>query len=453
MKFDRFDAAAWAVLGLIAAAIAGVLAAGDRIGARVVRTLPEAGQEVGAFTRVGIEFAQPMQAASVEAHFSVQPAIEGRFSWAGRQLWFAPVEPFQPSTQYTAQLRAGALSQGGQEVKRDLSWAFRVRAPWIAYVTPANAPHELWRVPLAGGPAQQLTGTGGDVYDFAVSRDGAHIVYSVLNEQRGIDLWIASGAGAEPRLLVDCELDRCTVPAWSPDGSRIAYSRENSGIAPEAPHGPPRIWTADLATGQTAQLYQDSQVLGYGPSWAPDGRRLAFFDGSVGGIRVLDIETSDEMVLPSWMGVVGAWSVDGSRMMFNDLAVAEELPFARIYIADFESKTVAPALAEDNPQADYSVPAWSPDGAWLVISLRLGRQAPNEQLWLMRPDGSEARPITSDPDFTYGRYAWDPWGRHVVFQRLQLGTPYPVPEIMVWSFETGDTRSLAQDATWPAWMP
>jgi Tol biopolymer transport system component len=345
------------------------------------------------------------------------------------------------------------LSQGGQEVKQPVTWSFTVRSPWITYVAPANAPHELWRTPLAGGEPQQLTDTGGNVYDYAVSRDGAWIAFSVLNDRRGIDLWGIPGEGGEARLLVDCALDRCSAPAWSPDSMRLAYSRENSGLAPEAPHGPPRVWTLEVATGQTAQLYQDSQVLGYGPSWSPDGRRLAFFDGSAGGIRVLDLQTSEEMILPSWMGVVGVWSVDGSRMLFNDLSVAEERPYARIYIADFNSRTVLPALGEGNTRADYSIPAWSPDGQWLVVSLRLGEQTPNEQLWLMRPDGSEPQQITHDLNYTYGRYQWDPWGQNVIFQRLQLGTPYPTPEIMVWPFGAAEARPLLQDATWPAWLP
>jgi TolB protein len=453
MRLDRFDATAWAVLGLLSAALAVVILAGDRVGVRILRTLPEVGREVGAYTRVGIEFAQPMQANSAAASFSIEPDVLGAFIWEGRQMWFVPERPLQPGVAYTVRLAAGALSQGGQAVKHDLRWEFRVRSPWIVYVAPASAPHELWRAPTAGGEPQQLTETGGNVYDYSVSTDGSQIVYSVLNDERGIDLWIVPGEGGEARLLVDCGLERCSAPAWSPDGARVAYSRESAGIAPGAPHGPPRVWTAEAATGQTGQLYQDSQVLGYGPSWSPDGRRLAFFDGSVGGIRVLDLQTSAEMVLPSWMGVVGAWSPDGSRMLFNDLSVAEEQPYAKVFIADFNLQVVTPALGEGNTSADYSIPAWSPDGEWLVVGVRLAQQAPNEQLWLMRPDGSEARPITSGEKYTYGRYQWDPWGRNVLFQRLELGTPYPTPEIMIWPFDGGEARVLLTDATWAAWQP
>ena len=88
-----------------------------------------------------------------------------------------------------------------------------------------------------------------------------------------------------------------------------------------------------------------------------------------------------------------------------------------------------------------------------MVSLQLAQQRPSEQLWIMRPDGSDARAITSGNKHTYGRSQWNPWGQDIVFQRLELGTPYPVPEIMVWPLGAAEPRLLARDATWPAWLP
>jgi Tol biopolymer transport system component len=258
--------------------------------------------------------------------------------------------------------------------------------------------------------------------------------------------------GSNQRLAVNCAADRCITPNWAPDGSRLAYSRQNAGIAPGAPHGPPRVWTLDIASGQTAAMYQDSQVLGYGPSWSPDGRRIAAFDGSIGGIRVLDLQTGDVMILPSQMGVVGTWAPDGQTMLYNDLSIVGEQPYVQMYLANFQTKEVNLTFEAGEARIDYSVPVWSPDGQWAAAGLKNALSGGGNQLWIMRPDGSEGRAIADDPKYTYGAYRWDPWSQSLVFQRFELGEPFAKPEIMMWSPGDG-VRLIAQDASMPAWLP
>jgi TolB protein len=213
------------------------------------------------------------------------------------------------------------------------------------------------------------------------------------------------------------------------------------------------VWTVSVATGQAAALYQNSQILGYGPAWSPDGKRLAFFDGSAEGIRVLNIETGEEVVLPSWMGLVGAFSPDSQKMLFNDMKIVEEQVSSVLYLADFATAEVTAPLGENAPWSDYGVPAWSPDGAWLAVSLRDGTDKPGKQLWVMRPNGAEARAITDEPGYAHGSYRWDPWGTALVIQRVPLGTPFPKPELVVWSVETGRLQVVAVDGTLAQWLP
>lgn len=319
----------------------------------------------------------------------------------------------------------------------------------IAYLSPASGGREVWLDALDGNKVQ-LTDTGGKVFDFSVSTDGLWIVYSVVNEMAGIDLWMSSTDGRVPRLLVDCQSDRCTSPDWSADGERIAYGREQ---LVESALSPARIWTVHPTTGQTAALYQDSQILGHGPSWSPDGSLLAFYDGTIGGIRILDIESGDEQVLPSRMGIVGGWAPDGQHMMFNVLIAGEGNIVTGLQLADLvERSTTLIELEADHIQ-DYGVPAWSPTGEWVLIGMQVAELGPGKQLWLVQPDGSEARPLVEDSRYTHGGYKWDAWGRRIVYQRLRLGRPDAAPELRLYDLESGEDRLIASDASSAAWIP
>lgn len=454
MKFNRLDYTVWAVLGALAVALAGLMLAGDRVGARVLRSFPPEGGAVSAYGRVGVEFAQAMQPESVAAHFTVEPAVPGTWQWVGHTAWFAPSQACLPGTTYTARLTPGAAATHGRATRAEVAWTFTVREPRVGYLSPASGgPPEVWRTVANAEAGEAITATGGRVFDFALSRDGEQVVYSAVNADGGIDLWTqpAGGTSGTGRLLVACGVDRCSVPAWSPTGTQVAYSREEQGLSPTAPHGPPRVWLANPATGETSALFQDSQVLGYGPTWSPDGQRLAFFDGSVSGIRVHDLATRTDQVLPTFTGLVGAFAPDSAAMYFTDLTIQDDQALAHLYLADLNARSVQ--VRGGPPGSDYGPPAWSPDGQWIAIAVRADSAGPGRQLWLMRPDGSDAYALLQDPAYTHGRYQWDPYGRRLVIQRLPLGTPFPKSEVVVVDIANASVQVVAVDATLPVWWP
>lgn len=453
-RFDRFDYLVWAVLGGLAALIGLTVLWGDQVGARIVQTAPAA--SLSAFGRVSLTFAQPMNTRLTESRFSLTPAVKGQLRWNAErtELTFVPDRPFDRNTTYTARLNAGAPSDYGLTTKRDVAWSFTVRAPDIAFLAPTNGPREVWRVALAGGAPVQITQTNGQVFDYAVSPDGEYLVYSVMNEQRGSDLWVIRRDGTGARPLTVCGLDQCTAPDWSPDGLRVAYSREPAGLQPGAPNGPPRVWTVDVTTGQTAPVYQNNQVLGYGPVWSPDGQWLAAFDGGVGAVRVLNVRTSQDMLIETAMGTVGTFSPDGRAMIFNDMNFdGSNPPYIAIYQADLEARAIVPVIGREPNAADYSVPAWSPLGDMIAVALRDETSGPSKQLWVMSPAGEAPRRLTDTVGYTYGGYRWNPWGTALVAQRLALGVPFATPELVLMEVANGQITSLVSDGALPRWLP
>ncbi|GHA44918.1 serine hydrolase [Streptomyces spiroverticillatus] len=106
----------------------------------------------------------------------------------------------------------------------------------------------------------------------AVSPDGKKIVYVLRTADREADrdlrtLWQVGATGStEPRQLTRGQADM--APAWSPDGTLIAFLRAPQG-------GPAQVWLLPATGGEPEQV--TTLPLGAGaPAWSPDGSTLAF---------------------------------------------------------------------------------------------------------------------------------------------------------------------------------
>src|ERR1051325_5661189 len=75
-------------------------------------------------------------------------------------------------------------------------------------------------------------------------------------------------------------------PTWSPDGTRIAFSEQQTGLLPAGP----RIRVLDLATGAKTTLDLAHSLL---PSWSPDGTQIAFVSGATTSYWQLYIMNAD----------------------------------------------------------------------------------------------------------------------------------------------------------------
>ena len=401
-----------------------------------------------------LTFGEPVQPESVEPRLTLDSAITGRFTWNqdGRSVTFWPVQPLLPNQKYTLQLAPGVVGQSGRSLRRALTWQVQVRSPAVVYLADSLAP-EIWLAGIDGEHPRQLTSTGGKVFDFNAAPDGGRVVYSAQNGQQGIDLWEVDRQGGQPRLLLPCQADWCVNPAFSPDGAKIAYSRRWASLSDGAPPGVPRIWTLDVAAGTTSALYDDPNVGGYEPVWAPDGRHLAFFDGLSLGVRVLNIQGGTDFMLDSDSGMVGEWSPDSRQLIYIDHETTDTGLYVVVYVVDVQTQQVRRVLGEDQGPMDYSVPTWSPDGEWVTVSVRLLNGSPSKQIWRMRLDGSQREEITDDQLYTHAACRWDPAGQALVYQRLALGASAARPEVVVRNQAGGKILLLVEDASQPRWIP
>ncbi len=303
-KLDRI------ALTLIAACLAllgGIVLYGSRRPVQVHCAIEDSAQ-ISPLGAISFTFSHLVDPAAAAALWQVEPAVNGRWEWQDERhaTWYAEA-PLAAGQSLQIGFSAGKIGKNGGMLEEDHSWQAQVRMPRVlAMRSGSDGGQEIYSIDIAGASeAQQLSQTDGKVFNFAVSADGSRILMAVTNDQTGVDLWIMQRDGSGQRKLLDCGSDRCSTAAWSPASSEIAYTRESAGLDPQGAKGAPRIWLLDADSGETSPLFTDSQKIGYGPLWSPDGKRISVWNGVEGGVQVINRQSGEIILLESASGVTG----------------------------------------------------------------------------------------------------------------------------------------------------
>nr|WP_237330532.1 serine hydrolase [Streptomyces sp. BA2] len=266
------------------------------------------------------------------------------------------------------------------------------------------------------------------MYDFAVpeqpavSPDGAEIVYVLRTADRAADrdvrtLWQVGATDGEPRQLTRGHAD--SAPAWSPDGTRVAFLRAPGD-------GPAQVWLLPMAGGEPEQL--TTLPLGAGaPVWSPDGGELAFDapvdsaaadgDGGEGRgsapvvvrrlgykadgpgllrtirthlhvVRVAGREVR-QITRGDWHAGAPAWSPDGTRLAFPAARDADaDLTFrSAAYVVEVGPRHAEPVRVGP-AEGQAAAVTWTADGAALLVVGATGTAVGHARL-LRVPVGGE----------------------------------------------------------------
>ena len=326
-------------------------------------------------------------------------------------------------------------------------------APRILYIgwAGANDANQLYVVQPDGSGRAALTDEPRGVLDYAVSPDGTRIVYSANNENGGADLWIVDEYGRNRRQLLACPEAACTQAVWSPDGRRLVYERRNIP-APGAPPGTPRLWWLDSQTGETLAVFQDSQWLGLGARFSPDGRWLSYISPLNQEIQVYNLETGESLLVPSKTGEPPAWSPDSASLLVSEMQITGERFTTHLFRLNLADTAVTNLSGEGLDTSD-SLPAYSPDGEWIAFSRKKPRAPMGKQLWLMRADGTEATAVTENSDVHYGRPTWSPDGANIIMQGYYLAEPGAEPKLWLVDVASGELQEVASPGLQPTWLP
>ncbi len=96
-------------------------------------------------TAIDIAFSEPVDRASAEARIQIEPAIPGAFTWDGARAIFTPSEPLPLDVAFEVRVEAGFRDLAGNVAPTGIdAWAFRsVGPPWVVAVEPGDGATDL----------------------------------------------------------------------------------------------------------------------------------------------------------------------------------------------------------------------------------------------------------------------------------------------------------------------
>jgi Tol biopolymer transport system component len=195
------------------------------------------------------------------------------------------------------------------------------------------------------------------------------------------DIWLLDAAsGATTRFTSDPGWE--AFPTWSPDGSRIIFTSNRSGVYD-------LYQKSSSGAGSETLLYHSSE--GEGPnSWSPDGKFLIYYSiGQPTHLRLLAVDGPPDrkptpLVDPQFSSVTGRFSPDGRWIAYS----SNESGKNEVSVRPFDAATGSAGNPAVVTSGGGRTPLWSGDG---------------KELFYIAPDGTvTALEIKAGPNFQTG---------------------------------------------------
>jgi len=267
----------------------------------------------------------------------------------------------------------------------------------IYFVSSRSGTKEIWEMDYDGQNQHAVTHLGTISLSPRISPDNSRIAFASL-AHNGWDIRMYS---LELGRLVSFPAGTAggsnQSPAWSGDGTKIAFSSSRSGDS--------EIWVAD-ASGGNLRSVTSIRGPNIAPTWNPrTNAQIAWAGGRTGEPQIYTMDQDGanvQRLTDSGYAVSPSWSPNGQFLTFAwDRKYGPGAPGGRdIYVMDIASKRWL-QLTHEAGIDDY--PSWAPDNRHIVFERAVGGRS---QIWSMLSDGTGQHELTETGSNFMPNWSW-----------------------------------------------
>ena len=255
----------------------------------------------------------------------------------------------------------------------------------IYFVSSRSGSKEIWAMDYDGQNQHQVTHLGSISLSPRISPDNTRIAFASL----GREGWAIRMYSLELNRLVSFPAGTAggsnQSPAWSSDGTKIAFSSSRSGD--------PEIWVAN-ASGSDLHRLTTFRGPDVSPVWNPrTNSQLAWVSGRTGlpQIYIMDQDGANiQRMTDGGYAISPSWSPNGGLLAFSwNRKYGPGDPGGQdIYVFEIASMHW---LQVTHESGSNDFPSWAPDGRHIVFERTIGHST---QIWTMLADGTDQHQLT-----------------------------------------------------------